>query len=257
MNSFIDTHTHLFAEEFNADLPEVVRRATEAGVQLMLLPNIDVASIEALYRTQESFPEVFRSMMGLHPCSVKENFKEDLNRIEKELNSGKDFVAVGEIGLDYYWDSSFAAAQQEAFNTQLSWARELDLPVAIHTRNSFDDSIKCVEKMQDGRLRGVFHCFGGTVDEGKRIMDAGFFLGIGGVATFKKSNSAEVLPQLGLERILLETDSPYLAPVPYRGKRNESSYVPLVAQKLASIYEMPLDHIASVTSQNAVSLFRL
>ena len=256
MNSFIDTHSHLFAQQFDDDRPAAIARAKEQGISKILLPNIDLESIEPLKIMLHEYPNYCLGMMGLHPCSVDDNYESVLSKIKAELFKG-DYIAVGEIGLDYYWDTQYKEEQKQSFSQQLKWAKELGLPVAIHTRDSFDDAIEIVEQEQDGTLNGVFHCFGGTVEEGNRVMDVGFYMGIGGVATFKKSNHAEVLPQLGLERIILETDSPYLAPTPYRGKRNESAYTAIVAQKLASIYEVGLDQIAEKTTKNAMELFRL
>ena len=254
--AFIDTHAHLFAKEFETDLAEVISRAQKKGISHILLPNIDTDSISDLNELVIKYPGYCYGMMGLHPCSVTQTWQNDLKTIEKVLFEG-DYIAVGEIGLDYYWDTTFVEEQKEAFRLQLNWARQLGLPVAIHTRNSFDDAITIVEDEQDGSLSGVFHCFGGTVEEGKRVKDVGFYMGIGGVSTFKKSNHPDVLPALGLDRIILETDAPYLSPVPYRGKRNESSYIPLIAEKLAAIYESPLSLIASTTSKNAIDLFKL
>jgi len=252
--TYIDTHAHLYAEEFETDRAQVIDKARESGISHILLPNIDVSSIEPLKSLMVQYPGYCLGMMGLHPCSVNADFEEQLEIIEKELNQGK-YLAVGEIGLDYHWDTTYKEQQKEAFSRQLEWAKKLGLPVAIHTRSSFNDAIALVEEAQDGNLKGVFHCFGGSVEEGKRIIETGFYLGIGGVATFKKSHHPEVLPELGIERIILETDAPYLSPVPYRGKRNESSYIPNIAEKLASIYESPLSSIATITSTNARSLF--
>lgn len=256
MISFVDTHTHLFAEQFDEDIDQVIQNARAEGVESLLLPNIDVASIEPLKRLVATYPEVCKGMMGLHPGSVKDDFEEALTIVKKELYEGK-YWAVGEIGLDYYWDTTYTEQQQKAFREQLRWAKELNLPVAIHNRSSFDDSLRIVSEEQDGTLRGVFHCFGGTEEEGRQIIDVGFYLGIGGTATFKKSNAPEVLPKLGLDRIILETDSPYLAPTPHRGKRNESAYLKLIAEKLATIYETSLSTIAEATTQNASHLFGL
>lgn len=255
-STYIDTHAHLYAKEFDSDRDEVIKRAKENGLSQILLPNIDTSSIEPLKSLMVHYPNYCLGMMGLHPCSVKADYQEQLETIEQELKAGS-YIAVGEIGLDYHWDTTFKEEQKEAFRRQLSWAKALNKPVAIHTRSSFEDAIALVEEAQDGKLRGVFHCFGGTVEEGKRIIDAGFYLGIGGVATFKKSLHPEVLPELGIERIILETDAPYLSPVPYRGKRNESAYIPHIAEKLATIYERSLSSIATVTSANARSLFEI
>lgn len=255
MVKFIDTHTHLFAEQFTDDLQDVVKRANDEGVETMLLPNIDSSSIASLKSAVSLYPNL-KGMMGLHPCSVTEDYSSQLQEIENELLQG-DYVAVGEIGLDYYWDVSFKEQQKQVFIEQLKWAKQQKLPVAIHTRDSFDDAIQLVEQEQDGSLTGVFHCFGGTIEEGKRAIDTGFYLGIGGNSTFKKSTAAEVLPHLPLSRILLETDSPYLAPVPHRGKRNESAFIPIIAKNLASIYGVELSVVARNTSENAKQLFKL
>lgn len=256
MISFVDTHTHLFAKEFDEDIDLVIENAQKEGVNTLLLPNIDVASIPRLQRLMNAYPDVCHGMMGLHPGSVKEDYQQQLTIVEETLDAGT-YVAVGEIGLDYYWDTTFVKEQKDAFRKQLIWAKERNLPVAIHTRSSFEDALEIVREEQDGNLRGVFHCFGGTLEEGRQIIDVGFYLGIGGTSTFKKSNASDVLPQLGLNRIILETDSPYLAPVPKRGKRNESAYVRFIAENMATIYETSLSEIAEITSRNAAQLFRL
>lgn len=256
----IDTHCHLFSEEFDKDRAEALQRAKDAGVTQLLLPNIDTESIPALYALADSAPGLCLPMMGLHPTHVKENYREELARIEQELRSGRhDFVAIGEIGLDYYWDTTFKAEQQEVFRIQLQWARELDLPVAIHTRGSFADALAIVqEEAARGPLRGVFHCFGGTVEEGSAATSLpGFYLGLGGVTTFKKAAMETVLPHLPYDRLILETDSPYLAPVPHRGKRNEPAYLPLVCRRLAEILGLTEAETDELTTDNARRLFRL
>ena len=230
MHSFIDTHAHLYATEFNDDRNEMVQRAIARKVTKMLLPNIDVSSVAGMHELVTSFPQNCFAAIGLHPCSVNALYKNDLKALYKHF-AANEYYAVGEIGLDYYWDKTYVGEQKRAFVEQIEWAKELSLPIIIHTRNSFDDAIEIVEEQQDGRLSGVFHCFGGTIEEGKRIKDIGFYMGIGGVATFKKSNHLQVLPVLGMDKIVLETDAPYLTPVPYRGKRNESSYIPYIAEK--------------------------
>lgn len=254
-NHYIDTHTHLFVEQFDDDLPEVILRAEAAGVTHMLLPNIDDSTIAQTIEVVEQYAAC-KLMLGLHPCSVAENVKSQLQTIEKAIEQN-EIVGVGEIGLDYYWDTKFSTAQREAFSAQLQMAIDLRKPVSIHTREAFDDAIALVEKKQNGYLRGVFHCFGGSVDDGKRAIDAGMHLGIGGNSTFKKSTAPSTLPALPLEALVLETDAPYLAPVPYRGKRNEPSYLPLIAENLASIYEKPLELIASRTTQTAKEIYGL
>lgn len=253
---FIDTHCHLFAEEFDADRNEVVNRAISKGIDLLLLPNIDPESIAALKALHKDFPNNCLGMMGLHPCSVTADYEQKLKTIQKEL-AENTYIAIGEIGLDYYWDTTFKEEQIKTFRTQLQWAKELQLPVAIHTRNSFEDAITIVEEELDENLKGVFHCFGGSEKDAERIMACGFFMGIGGVVTFKNSNLKEVIKKVPLTSLLLETDAPYLAPVPYRGKRNESSYIIEIANKLAEIKEVTVSEIAAKTTENAKKLFRI
>lgn len=253
---FIDTHTHLFSESFNDDREEVVRRAIERGVEQLLLPNIDVASIEPMYNLCAAFPKNCLPMMGLHPGSVDENVEHSLAVIKENLFQ-KHIVAVGEIGMDLYWDKTFLEEQKFAFAEQVKWAKELKLPIAIHAREAFDEIFAILDELNDERLSGVFHCFTGDHEQAKKALGyGGFKLGIGGVVTYKKSELPEVLKSIALEHIILETDSPYLPPVPYRGKRNESAYVLHVAEKLADVYETSLAEIARVTSKNAEDLFK-
>ncbi len=254
--TFIDTHCHLFDEQFNMDRDEAITRAIVAGVDLLLLPNIDAVTIPALYELSDKYPDKCLPMMGLHPCSVFADYEKTLGIIHKELSLRK-FVAIGEIGLDYYWDISFKEQQIQAFKTQLNWAVEMKLPVAIHTRNSFEDAIAIVEEFKPKGLTGVFHCFSGSTDDAKRVMDTGFYMGIGGVVTFKNGGLDKILPDVPMDFLILETDSPYLAPVPYRGKRNAPEYIPLIAQKLAEIKGIDLEIIANITTANAKKLFGL
>lgn len=255
-NYLIDTHCHLFAEQFDNDRDEMISNAMEAGVGLFLLPNIDIESIPSLYELSDKYPDQCLPMMGLHPCSVFADYEKSLDLIYRELNSRK-FIAIGEIGLDYYWDVTFKEQQIDAFKTQLNWALEMKLPVAIHTRNSFEDAISIVEQMQSKGLTGVFHCFSGTIEDAKRIVATGFYLGIGGVLTFKNGGIDKVLPDVPMKNLILETDAPYLAPVPYRGKRNEPKYLPLVAQKLAEVKGIDIGIVTKTTSGNAMKLFGL
>jgi len=250
----IDTHCHLFADQFDTDRDEMITNAIHAGVDLFLLPNIDIESIPALNELSDKYPGKCLPMMGLHPCSVFADYKKSLDLIYKELNSRK-FIAIGEIGIDYYWDVTFKGQQIDAFKTQLQWAIEMKLPVAIHTRNSFEDAISIVEEMQPKGLSGVFHCFSGTIEDAKRIIAIGFYMGIGGVLTFKNGGIDKVLPDIPLEYLILETDAPYLAPVPYRGKRNEPKYLPLVAEKLAEVKGIDLETVVKSTTNNAKKLF--
>lgn len=251
---FIDTHTHLYDESFIEDIDTVISNSINAGVKKMLLPNCDIHTVNPMLDLSKKYPENLYPMLGLHPCYIKEDYKLQLSKI-LEFESLSDYVAVGEIGLDYYWDQTFIQEQKDAFSIQINWAKEKNLPIVIHTRDSIDDGIDIVLSHQNGNLNGVFHCFSGDVEQAKKIADLGFYMGIGGVVTFKKSNLRDILRSVPLDKIILETDSPYLAPVPYRGKRNESSYIPYIAEELSKIYELPIQKIAEVTSQNAMNLF--
>ena len=250
---FIDTHTHLYDEQLLPD-DETIQRAINAGVSKMYMPNCDSSTIAGMMKIAAKWPQHCFPMMGLHPCYVKENYEEELAIVEQHLTNGS-FAAVGEIGLDYYWDMSFQNEQVIAFEQQIDWALKYDLPIVIHSRESTQACIDIVRKKQNGQLKGIFHCFSGTVDEAKQVIDLGLFLGIGGVLTFKKSGLAEVVEQMPLSAIVLETDAPYLAPVPYRGRRNESSYIPLIAQKLAEIKRVDITEIAGITTRNAEKIF--
>lgn len=252
---WIDTHTHLYSEEFEADREEMVARALAAGVSQLFLPNIDEDSITGMLELEARHPEHIFAMMGIHPCYVKETVEDQLNLVKAWLQQ-RPFKAIGEIGLDFYWDKSLLTQQYRAFQEQLLLAREYGLPVSIHSREATRECINEVKSLQDGRLSGVFHCFSGTVEEAKEIIDLGFYLGIGGVVTFKKSGLGEILEQIDLAHIVLETDAPYLAPVPYRGKRNESAYLPLAGEKLADIKNLKIADVASITSSNARKLFK-
>lgn len=252
---YIDTHTHLFSEKFTEDRTQVIQRAIEAGVTKMLLPNIDVQSIDAMHNLEAQFPDNCFSMMGLHPCDVNADFESKLEVIKKHLFQ-REYVAVGEIGIDLYWDKTFVEEQKTAFKMQCNWAKERGIPVAIHARDSFDEIFKCLDQVNDENLTGVLHCFTGTEEQAKRVLAyGGFKLGIGGVVTFKKAGLDKVVANLSLEDLVIETDSPYLAPTPFRGKRNESSYVVKVADKLSDIFEVSPKVIAEQTTKNAYELF--
>ena len=252
----IDTHAHIYLEDFDADRTSVVESAIESGVSKILLPNIDVDSIDSLHALCELFPENCLPMMGLHPTSVKEDYRQQLAVLEKLIQTNR-YIAIGEIGLDLYWDQSFKQQQIEALQIQFDWAKNAGLPVAIHTREAFDLMFQEVTKAQDGRLRGVFHCFTGDLDEAKKAMDLGFLMGIGGVLTYKKSTLPEVLKQLPLSALILETDAPFLPPVPYRGKRNQPLYLMETLKKLAEVKEISVEEIAAATTANARKLFNL
>ena len=252
----IDTHAHIYASEFDNDRDQVVERALAQGIEKILLPNIDLESIEPMLKTEAAYPEVCRSMMGLHPCYVDNNVKQTLEVIYSWF-AKHNFIAVGEIGIDLYWDKTYKAEQELAFTTQLNWAKEMNLPVVIHTRDSIQETLSLLEKEQDGSLSGVFHCFGGSVEEAKAINDLGFHLGLGGVTTFKNGGMDKVIPHLNMDYIVLETDCPYLAPVPHRGKRNEPSYIPLIAERIASLTELSVEDVIRVTDKNVNQLFSL
>lgn len=251
---FADTHTHLFVEEFDADREAVLHRAIQSRVKTLLLPNIDETSIEALKSFSALDREHCFPMMGLHPCSVKENYKEVLNLILNELDSGFKYYGVGEIGMDLYWDKTTVDWQSDAFLTQCTWAVERNLGVSIHTRSATYEAIKLLKQMKQVP-RGVFHCFSGSFEEAQEIIKLGFCLGIGGVVTFKNSGLPEVLKRIPMDHLVLETDSPYLSPVPYRGKRNESAYIPYVAEKLSEIYDVSVERVAELTTANSKSVF--
>lgn len=252
----IDTHTHLYLDAFDEDRDAMIQRAIEAGIDILLLPNIDQESIKPMMELCEKFPSNCFPMIGLHPTSVASDYQQQLQRMEEQIHKSRP-VAIGEIGIDLYWDKSFKEAQIDAFNIQLEWAKIHQLPVAIHTREAFPLMLDLVKKAQDGRLTGVFHCFTGTSTEAKRILDLGFYMGIGGVLTYKKSELPELVKNLPLTSLLLETDAPFLPPVPYRGKRNESAYLIEVVKKMATIRSESIEEIAWITSSNARKLFNI
>ena len=253
MQFFVDTHAHLYADQFDLDREECLKKAIQENIKYIFLPNIDLESIEPMLQLEHSTSNCF-AMMGLHPCSVQADYKIVLDEIRSWLDR-RYFCAVGEIGLDYYWSRDFDKEQKDAFRIQCRWAKELNVPIVIHARDSIDDLIQIVSEEKTQNFRGVFHCFGGTLEQAKKIIDLGFKLGLGGVLTFKKANLGEVIQHIDLEHIVLETDAPYLAPVPFRGKRNECAYIPYVAQKLAEVKSCAIDEIARITSMNAIELF--
>lgn len=255
--TIIDTHSHIYAEEFDNDLDDVINRAKQIGVSKILLPNIDTMSLDRIHHVSEKYRDYCIPMMGLHPTSVGEDYGCQLELIKEQFNRRK-YIAVGEIGLDLYWDKTYEKEQIIAFEQQLYWSIEYNLPVAIHSRDAISECIECIKKVGAEKLRGVFHSFGGTETELRDILALkSFLLGINGVVTFKNSNLASVLQQTDLSHIIIETDSPYLAPVPYRGKRNESSYTLKIAEKLAEIYNVNVDEIGDITTENAKKLFGL
>ncbi|WP_217517145.1 TatD family hydrolase [Vibrio metschnikovii] len=252
----IDTHAHVYASEFDHDREQVIQRAIEQGIEHILLPNIDLDSIAPMLATEAAYPDLCRSMMGLHPCYVNADVKQTLEQIEYWFTQ-REFIAVGEIGIDLYWDKTYQAEQEMAFITQLNWAKNLNLPVVIHTRDSIDQTLALLKQEQNGQLRGVFHCFGGTVEQAKAINDLGFHLGLGGVSTFKNGGMDKVIPALDLNYLVLETDCPYLAPVPHRGKRNEPAYTRLVAERIAELCGLSTEYVNQFTTNNAKALFKL
>ena len=255
---FIDTHTHLYVDAFQEDRKEVVQRAIDNGIELMLLPNIDVATIDDMHMLTKQFPNNCRSMMGLHPGNVKEDWEAQLNTMKDLLFKSDQYIAVGEIGMDLYWDKTFIEEQKKAFAIQVEWAKELNLPIVIHARDAFQEIYEILDDLNDANLRGVFHCFTGSNEDVHRILDfGGFMFGIGGVLTYKNAKIDEVVKTIPLEHIILETDSPYLPPVPFRGKRNESSYLLHVAEKLADVYDLKMNVIERTTTENAIKLFKL
>ena len=256
MNNLIDTHCHLYDKAFDEDRLLTSKRAQEKGLANILMPNVDRVSLPRMLELHQSNPTFFRPMLGLHPCSVTGNYKEELSFLKSSIDKAT-FIAIGEIGIDKYWSLDFINEQIDAFEQQIDWAIQLDLPIIIHCRDAYPEILDILEQKKHTRLRGVLHCFTGSQADADRLIDMGFYLGLGGVLTFKNGGLAEWIQSIPLDRILLETDAPYLAPTPYRGKRNEPSYLIEVAQKLADVHESPLEAIAKKTTENAVKLFNL
>jgi TatD DNase family protein len=255
----IDSHTHIYLPEFEEDFSEMVARARAVGVRYFLMPNVDVETIPLMHRIQDRLPDHAFPMMGLHPCSVKDDFENQLEEIKRHLfQPVRKYLAVGEIGIDLYWDKSTLDIQIKAFEMQIEWAKALNLPIVIHVRDAFDEVFEVLDRVNDDRLRGVFHCFTGTKEQARHIIDYGSFkLGIGGVVTFKNGKIDQFISEVDMSHLILETDAPYLAPVPHRGKRNEPAYASLVANKLAECYGVSGDEIALTTTQNCIDLFKL
>jgi len=249
-----DTHAHLYAKQFDDDRDVMLQRANKQGITRFYLPNIDKGSIAAMLELEAAHPDQCFAMMGIHPCSIKADYEVELAAAEEWLGK-RSFCAVGEIGIDLYWDKTFLEEQKKAFITQLNWAKELRVPIVIHARDSLDILIDLVKQEKDERLQGIFHCFGGTLEQAQAIMDLEFYMGLGGVLTFKKANLGAVIKDVPLEHLVLETDAPYLSPVPHRGKRNESAYISIVANRLAEVKDMSLEEIAEVTTDNALKIF--
>lgn len=250
----IDTHVHLYDEKFDDERDIMIQRAIDAGVNLMYMPNCDSSTIEPMLNIESKYPENCIAMMGIHPCYIKENYKDELTIIEKKLNS-RSFAAIGEIGLDYYWDKSFVNQQKEAFRTQIEWSIQYNRPIVIHTREATQDTIEIVKEYTSKGVRGVFHCFSGSLETAKLITKLGFFLGIGGVVTYPKAGLQEVIAEVDMKHLVLETDAPYLTPVPHRGKRNESSYLQFIANKIASVKNLDVEEVVAISTENARILF--
>ncbi len=252
---FIDTHCHLYTKEFSDDVELVMQRALANGVNKFFLPAIDSETSASMVELENRFPGKCFVMTGLHPCSVKENYLEELSKVEVMLTQRK-FAAIGETGLDFYWDKTFEAEQYLALERQIALALNYHLPIVLHTRNAMQQTIDVIKKYSGQGLSGIFHCFGGSLEEARQIIDEGFYLGIGGVVTYKNAGLAEVIKEIDTSHIVLETDAPYLAPVPYRGKRNESSYLKIIAEKIAAIKNISTEEIAEITTANAMKVFK-
>lgn len=252
----VDTHCHLYLDDFKEDSPEVIRRALDAGVQKFYLPNIDLSVIPDMLALENAYPGKCFAMMGLHPCSVKANYQDELAIMREWLDKRK-FAAIGEVGLDFFWDTSFEKEQYDAFHTQAEWAVQFGLPLVIHSRKSLDECIALVSEHQKGSLTGIFHCFSGSAEQAERIIELGFMLGIGGVVTYKNGGLDSVIQKLGIGHVVLETDAPYLTPVPFRGKRNEPAYLRYIVEKIGLITAQHPDEVADITSKNAAKVFQV
>lgn len=254
MTKLIDTHAHLYLSEFENDIEDVIEQSKEAGVERIYMPNINSESIEDMLFLERKYENYCIPMMGLHPCYVKDNYKEELKAMKSWFDD-RPYCAVGEIGIDLYWDKTYLKEQISAFELQIYWAKELDIPIVIHCRESIDMTIDLVKKLQDGHLKGIFHCFSGNLDHAKKIIDLNFLLGIGGVVTFKNGGLDKIIPDIDLKHIVLETDSPYLSPSPHRGKRNMPSYLHLIASKIAELKTCDMNEVAKITTENAKNIF--
>lgn len=253
--NFIDTHAHIYSNKFDNDRDEVIEAVRKVGLERIYMPNIDVESIDAMLACEQRYPDFCIPMMGLHPCDVKEDFQDQLATMYDWLKK-RPFAAVGEIGLDLYWDKSFFEQQKEALVVQIEWAKEFNLPIVLHCRESMDETIEIVRSCHESGLKGVFHCFTGNLDQANQIKELGFLLGIGGVATFKNGGMDQVIPHISLEHLILETDAPYLAPVPFRGKRNSPEYLPFIAEKIGDFLGVSVEEVAIKTKKNALNLFK-
>lgn len=254
--NFIETHAHIYSKKFDSDRKDVIYRSLEKGVRKIYMPNIDLPSIDAMLQVQEDFPGICIPMMGLHPCDVDVEFEKSLYIMEDWLNR-HPFAAVGETGIDLYWDKTYFEQQQESLKIHIQWAKDRALPLVLHCRESMRETIELVKNLNDERLSGIFHCFSGTLDQAREIIEMGFYLGIGGTVTYKNNNVVDVLSEIGLDNVVLETDSPYLAPIPYRGKRNSPEYIPHIAEKIAEAASLDVGEVADITTKNALRIFNL
>jgi TatD DNase family protein len=252
---YIDSHAHIYSKEFDADRQVLLEQCMDKGVNKIFMPNVDHESIDRMLEVEAKNPGHCIPMMGLHPCNVKKNFEKDLYEVEDWLKRRK-FAAIGEMGTDLYWDKTFFPQQQEAFKIQVNFAKKYNLPIVIHCRNSFRETMDLLREIRHGSLSGIFHCFSGNAEEAKEVIEIGFYLGIGGVATFKNGGLDKILPDIDLKHIVLETDCPYLAPVPHRGKRNEPAYIPLIAERVAEIKKITVDEVAAATTANSLKIFK-
>ncbi len=251
----IETHAHIYDEQFKDDIENIIQNAVNEGIKEIWMPNCDQHTIAGMLTLEAKYPNFARPMMGLHPCYVKADFEKELAIVEEQLASKKHFM-IGEIGLDFYWDKTFVAQQEEVFLKQLSLAKKYNLPICIHSRDSFSRVCELIEIFKWSDLRGIFHCFGGTIEDAQRAINLNFLLGIGGTVTFKNSGVDKIIQAIDLKHIVLETDSPYLAPTPFRGKRNEPAYLQLIAQKIADIKAINIKHVVEITTQNAKQLIK-
>ncbi|RPA66445.1 TatD family deoxyribonuclease [Cyclobacteriaceae bacterium YHN15] len=251
---YIDSHVHIYSNKYDNDREDVLRRSIENGVGRLFMPNIDVESIDPMLEVELKFPGTCIPMMGLHPCDVKKDFEKQLYVVEEWI-SKREFAGIGETGLDMYWDKTFFEQQKEALRVQIQWAKQKKWPIILHCRDSMDETIQIIKEEKTEDLKGIFHCFSGTMDQAKEIIDLGFLLGIGGVVTYKNGGLDKILPNLGLDHIVLETDGPYLAPVPHRGKRNSPEYIPIIAQKIADLTHHSLQKVSEATQENSNRIF--
>lgn len=251
---YIDTHVHIYSKKYDDDRADVIRRSSENGVGKLFMPNIDVESIDSMLEAELKYPGVCIPMMGLHPCDVRKDFEKELYVMENWINK-REFAGIGETGLDLYWDKTFFEQQKEALRIQIQWAKQKKWPIILHCRDSMAETLQIIKEEKTEDLRGVFHCFSGTMDQAKEIIDLDFLLGIGGVVTYKNGGLDKILPNLGLDHIILETDGPYLAPVPHRGKRNSPEYIPIIAERIAELTHNSLEKVSEVTQENSNGIF--